>query len=193
VAGAGGGAWKVAYADFVTAMMAFFLVMWIVSQDQKKKDSIAHYFQNPAGYWRIGSSKEPGDTGAVLNGANKGPVPNAKSLSSGNGRDSLSDADKTASVTQSVAAWLTEENDNLDYWQSKAKEKKHKASVNLPLDAPQAEINRQAAEELSVEMKRQVKESIPPEIDGVYRNLLEDSINRVRWDQLAEDMLSHEE
>ena len=30
-----GGAWKVAYADFVTAMMALFLVLWLVSQDQK--------------------------------------------------------------------------------------------------------------------------------------------------------------
>ena len=32
-----GGAWKVAYADFVTAMMAFFLVMWITAQSQKVK------------------------------------------------------------------------------------------------------------------------------------------------------------
>ena len=31
----GGGAWKVAYADFVTAMMAFFLVMWLTSQSPK--------------------------------------------------------------------------------------------------------------------------------------------------------------
>ena len=30
-----GGAWKVAYADFVTAMMAFFLVMWLVTQSQR--------------------------------------------------------------------------------------------------------------------------------------------------------------
>jgi flagellar motor protein MotB len=37
MAGGGGGAWKVAYADFVTAMMAFFMVMWLVSQDQKVK------------------------------------------------------------------------------------------------------------------------------------------------------------
>lgn len=42
-----GGAWKVAYADFVTAMMAFFLVMWIVGQSQEVKAAIAGYFQNP--------------------------------------------------------------------------------------------------------------------------------------------------
>ena len=34
-----GGSWKVAYADFVTAMMALFLVLWLTSQDEKIKES----------------------------------------------------------------------------------------------------------------------------------------------------------
>ena len=38
-----GGAWKVAYADFVTAMMAFFLVLWIVGQSQAVRNSVAGY------------------------------------------------------------------------------------------------------------------------------------------------------
>ena len=42
-----GGAWKVAYADFVTAMMAFFLVMWLASQDSTIRQAIAGYFQEP--------------------------------------------------------------------------------------------------------------------------------------------------
>ena len=46
---AGGGAWKVAYADFVTAMMAFFLVMWITSQNDEVKKAIGGYFQDPWG------------------------------------------------------------------------------------------------------------------------------------------------
>jgi chemotaxis protein MotB len=45
-----GGAWKVAYADFVTAMMAFFMVMWILGMDPNVKDSIEGYFANPVGY-----------------------------------------------------------------------------------------------------------------------------------------------
>jgi chemotaxis protein MotB len=45
----GGGAWKVAYADFVTAMMAFFLVMWITAQSQKVKEAVAHHFSDPFG------------------------------------------------------------------------------------------------------------------------------------------------
>src|SRR5262245_57093018 len=42
-----GGAWKVAYADFVTAMMAFFLVMWLVGQSKEVKSSVAGYFRDP--------------------------------------------------------------------------------------------------------------------------------------------------
>lgn len=42
-----GGSWKVAYADFVTAMMAFFLVMWIVGLSQQSKQSMAQYFKDP--------------------------------------------------------------------------------------------------------------------------------------------------
>jgi chemotaxis protein MotB len=50
-----GGSWKVAYADFVTAMMAFFLVMWILGMDPQVRDLIQGYFNNPAGFKR-GSS-----------------------------------------------------------------------------------------------------------------------------------------
>jgi chemotaxis protein MotB len=49
-AGHHGGAWKVAYADFVTAMMAFFMVMWILGMDQQLKESIEGYFSNPVGF-----------------------------------------------------------------------------------------------------------------------------------------------
>ena len=49
MAGKSGGAWKVAYADFVTAMMAFFMVMWITAQSKQVKESVAKYFQDPYG------------------------------------------------------------------------------------------------------------------------------------------------
>jgi chemotaxis protein MotB len=49
MAGKGGGAWKVAYADFVTAMMAFFLVMWITGQSKPVKQAVAKYFEDPIG------------------------------------------------------------------------------------------------------------------------------------------------
>ncbi|MDH5178894.1 MAG: flagellar motor protein MotB, partial [Gammaproteobacteria bacterium] len=45
-----GGAWKVAYADFVTAMMAFFLLLWLLSQtEQITREGISDFFRNPTG------------------------------------------------------------------------------------------------------------------------------------------------
>jgi chemotaxis protein MotB len=44
MAAGGGGAWKVAYADFVTAMMAFFLVMWLLGYDEETRQAIQDYF-----------------------------------------------------------------------------------------------------------------------------------------------------
>ncbi|HOS92738.1 MAG TPA: flagellar motor protein MotB [Armatimonadota bacterium] len=49
-----GGAWKVAYADFVTAMMAFFIVMWIMGMSPEVKSAISGYFQDPTGFGKQG-------------------------------------------------------------------------------------------------------------------------------------------
>jgi len=44
-----GGAWKVAYADFVTAMMALFIVLWLMSSSEQTKKAVGGYFQDPTG------------------------------------------------------------------------------------------------------------------------------------------------
>src|ERR1700743_2078545 len=44
-----GGAWKVAYADFVTAMMALFIVLWLLNTSEKVQKSISAYFRDPSG------------------------------------------------------------------------------------------------------------------------------------------------
>ncbi len=54
------GSWKVAYADFVTAMMAFFLVMWILGLSQDTRKSIAAYFNDPTGMMKsMGGGQSP--------------------------------------------------------------------------------------------------------------------------------------
>ena len=68
MAGKGGGAWKVAYADFVTAMMAFFLVMWIVAQSEQMKEAIAHHFNDPF-------AKESEEEGTVNQRPPRHPAP----------------------------------------------------------------------------------------------------------------------
>lgn len=44
-----GGAWKVAYADFVTALMALFIVLWLLASDEKVRKAVGGYFQDPTG------------------------------------------------------------------------------------------------------------------------------------------------
>ena len=66
-----GGAWKVAFADFMTAMMAFFLVMWLVGQEDDVKQAVAGYFRDPGQFLKQGGA-------GVLEGS-KTVIPNESS------------------------------------------------------------------------------------------------------------------
>ncbi|HLK22694.1 MAG TPA: flagellar motor protein MotB [Bryobacteraceae bacterium] len=55
-----GGAWKVAYADFVTAMMALFIVLWLMGSDAPVKKAVAGYFTDPSGKKGITGSGQAG-------------------------------------------------------------------------------------------------------------------------------------
>ena len=59
-----GGAWKVAYADFVTAMMAFFLVMWLIGAGtREQRAAISEYFKNPSMMQGTATMAPPGQMG----------------------------------------------------------------------------------------------------------------------------------
>jgi chemotaxis protein MotB len=51
-----GGAWKVAYADFVTAMMALFIVLWLMNTSKKVQEAVGGYFKDPSGTSQKGGS-----------------------------------------------------------------------------------------------------------------------------------------
>ncbi|MGA2985323.1 MAG: flagellar motor protein MotB [Terriglobia bacterium] len=59
-----GGAWKVAYADFVTAMMSLFIVLWLMNSSKPIKEAVAGYFKDPAGTTKLagGNGKGPGQS-----------------------------------------------------------------------------------------------------------------------------------
>jgi chemotaxis protein MotB len=66
--GAHGGAWKIAYADFVTAMMAFFLLMWLLGSTSKAKlEGIAQYFKTPLKV-ALGGGEGSGDSSSIIKG-----------------------------------------------------------------------------------------------------------------------------
>ncbi|MBM3840920.1 MAG: hypothetical protein FJ398_23795 [Verrucomicrobia bacterium] len=57
MAAGGGGSWKVAFADFMTAMMALFLVLWILNQSETVKGNVEEFFKNP---WKAALSDSTG-------------------------------------------------------------------------------------------------------------------------------------
>ena len=75
-----GGAWKVAYADFVTAMMAFFLVMWLVGiASKEQRAAVSEYFRNPSAV--EGTAAIPGTSSLGPGGASDKLIPTANALS----------------------------------------------------------------------------------------------------------------
>jgi len=60
-----GGAWKVAYADFVTALMALFIVLWLVSAGQEVREQVAGYFRDPSGFHGLTGTAHAGSGEAL--------------------------------------------------------------------------------------------------------------------------------
>ncbi len=100
-----GGAWKVAYADFVTAMMAFFLVMWLLGSSSKAQlQAISSYFQNPSAQPGTSQTPAPGMNGPggasnsmiQLGGSMDIPRGNGKPMQHDSARMDVSEAEKIA-------------------------------------------------------------------------------------------------
>jgi chemotaxis protein MotB len=62
-----GGAWKVAYADFVTAMMALFIVLWLLNSSKQVQEAVGGYFKDPTGTSKkVGSNMQGAGENFVL-------------------------------------------------------------------------------------------------------------------------------
>lgn len=61
-----GGAWKVAYADFVTAMMAFFMVLWLLSSSEQVQKAVGGYFSDPEGSGKQVGTQQAGAGGESI-------------------------------------------------------------------------------------------------------------------------------
>ena len=70
------GAWKVAYADFVTALMALFIVLWLMNSSQKVKASVSGYFSDPRGFARTQAARPANNSpeGLVVHRDNMGDI-----------------------------------------------------------------------------------------------------------------------
>ncbi|MBV2181166.1 MAG: flagellar motor protein MotB [Castellaniella sp.] len=103
-----GGSWKIAYADFMTAMMAFFLVMWLLLLVPKKElEGIAEYFRMPlmtavTGGQNLDTSKSviPGGQPSVI--PNRSPMPSAKPDASQLDQSDMQDQENLENLKQNL-------------------------------------------------------------------------------------------
>jgi chemotaxis protein MotB len=145
-----GGAWKIAYADFVTAMMAFFLLMWLLgSTSEGDKKGISDYFQSPLKVAMQGGSGA-GSSNSLINGG-------GNDLSQTAGQSAKSDADSKRS--RKVA---TEQ-----FRQSEAKADSRRLSVLSAKIAAALSNNKKLAE-----FSSQIKLQITP--DGLQIQIVDD-------------------
>ena len=107
-----GGAWKIAYADFVTAMMAFFLLMWLLgSTSEGDKKGISDYFQSPMKVAMQGGSGA-GASSSVINGGGNDLTQSSGQAKRGDGADrkakKMSSDQKKAETAKRDAKMLAE-------------------------------------------------------------------------------------
>ncbi len=138
-----GGAWKVAYADFVTAMMAFFLVMWLVTAVSKdQRAAIFDYFKNPS--MEPGKSVKPAPGQMGPGGASSSPINLGGGLDAP--KTSLQKTDKIGATVMSEPA--------------KPIELKSEEEKAAELAAQQAEIQRQIEKKQLDALMQDLKEAI---------------------------------
>ncbi|MGL4690487.1 MAG: flagellar motor protein MotB, partial [Stenotrophomonas maltophilia] len=96
-----GGAWKVAYADFVTAMMAFFLVLWLMAATSKpERAAISEYFRNPSPLAGSSSTPAPGMAGPGGASTSMIKLGGATDISRGNSNDPFQNQQASKPVPQ---------------------------------------------------------------------------------------------
>ncbi len=103
-----GGAWKIAYADFVTAMMAFFLLMWLLgSTTDGDKKGIADYFNSPLKVAMFGGSGA-GDASSIIKGGGNSLTESAGQVKKGKSSETTAEKAKKKAIRQEQARAETE-------------------------------------------------------------------------------------
>ena len=185
----GGGAWKVAYADFVTAMMAFFLVMWISGQDQQIKRAVSYYFKDPVGASESSGSSKPTKTGALIETTPTGSVPKSESVSLGKGRKSYTSRGERSPSTKLIRDWLSNDKGAHDLWREQAQLELDLArQTKEGRDSPSFALE-QAAKQLARKLRDEITRGIP-DSNPLYQDMLFEAIAGVNWAELAEDLVS---
>ncbi|KAB2836473.1 MAG: OmpA family protein [Caedimonadaceae bacterium] len=167
-----GGGWKVAYADFVTAMMAFFLMMWLLNAtSEEQRRGISNYF-GPVGQF-IGA----GGTGGVLSGRAMDTQGRLSKMSA--------NSDDAVQVLKETSPSDEESDDNNGFEQTKSQAASLKPDEHMnkglakdkPLELKQAEkIVQKYESELFKQAEKELRQAIMeiPELKELQKNLIID-------------------
>jgi flagellar motor protein MotB len=185
----GGGAWKVAYADFVTAMMAFFLVMWLCAQNSEVKRAVAEWFSDPLGSPDGGPEKKASRTGAMTEHISTGTVPLQEKVAMGQGRRSYSPLRMHSPATKLIRDWLHEDKQARQYWNKQVRDQLEAARWSKEVKDKKAAVADVAIRKLAVQLKEEIVREAPAKTTGVYRDLLLDAFAEVHWTEIAEDLI----
>lgn len=180
--GKGGGSWKVAYADFVTAMMAFFLVMWIGAQDVKVRQSVANYFVDPSGV-----SKAP-KSGGTMESPSPGPIPEQEKVTSGVGTRAPG-GETPSPATAAVIGWIRSDSARFQSWRGQAQRCLEEATAVKDAANQNLSPDKLATRQLSQLLSTELNKNVPKDLPEVYQRLLIGSFKEVNWEQVAEDII----
>ena len=175
-----GGAWKVAYADFVTAMMAFFLLLWLLNAvTEEQKNGIAQYFKPTLAVQNTSA------TFTIL----AGQAQPMEDMSGGASADTEADDPDEADVTQPEPA--TGEGDKP---QTNEGDKPEPGKGEKPVDLAEAEATVKAEEQKQFEqIKSDIKNAIEqtPDLKELEKNLkIEQTDDGIRIQLLDQDKIS---
>jgi chemotaxis protein MotB len=165
----------------VTAMMAFFLVMWIGAQDVKVRQSVANYFVDPSGV-----SKSPKAAG-VMQSPSPGSVPSESQVQGGQG--SRTPGGQTPSPsTAAVITWIRESPNRLQHWKAQAQRCREAAAAQKV--ANQAKSPEEVAtDQLAQMLSSELVSGIPAQTPEVYKRMVLESLKEVNWNQVAGEIL----
>ena len=171
-----GGAWKIAYADFVTAMMAFFLLMWLLgSTTEGDKKGIADYFNSPLKVAMFGGSGA-GDASSIVKGGGNNLSESVGQVKKGKSETADEKAKKKALRAEQARA----EAERLRALKQKVEEvianderlAKYKSQIQLDLTAEGLRI------QIVDDQSRPMFDSADAEVKGYMRDILR-AIGRV--------------
>jgi flagellar motor protein MotB len=195
VAAGGGGSWKVAYADFVTAMMAFFLVMWICGQDQQTREAVAHYFNEPFQFFKdpVGASRKPDKSRALFQEKSSGVVPDSDKVILGRGRESFTPNGGSSPATKTVTDFLQASEKSAAHWRAQAQQAIQTASRSLEAAGEPARIEQVAVQLLAEQLASELTHDVPPRKgESLHDDLLAGALAEVNWTEVAEDLVRQE-